>query len=161
MSDIPIILVETLPDAESATPPAPPGSPVDILARTLWGEARGEPVRGIEAVACVVLNRLRRAQTRGGRYWWGSSLAEICQKPWQFSCWNETDPNRARLEKVTEKDRMFRVCLRVARRAAAGSLDDPTRGATHYHTKAVFPPWARQRTPSAEIGNHLFYNDVE
>src|SRR3546814_8421773 len=29
--------------------------PVDLLARTIWGEARGEPVRGMEAVAAVVM----------------------------------------------------------------------------------------------------------
>ena len=42
-----------------------------------------------------------------------------------------------------------------------GELDDPTRGATHYPTRAVNPPWARDRAASAEIGRHLFYNDVE
>jgi len=157
----PVILVEAVPDGESQTLPAPPGSAVDILARTLWGEARGEPVRGIEAVAAIIVNRVRHAQARGGRYWWGNSIEQVCQKPWQFSCWNEGDPNRAKLLAVTERDRTFRICLRVARRAVAGVLDDPTRGATHYHTRAVLPPWARHRLPSAEIGNHLFYNDVE
>lgn len=157
----PVILVEAVPDGESQTLPASPGSAVDILARTLWGEARGESVRGIEAVAAIIVNRVRQAQARGGRYWWGNSIEQVCQKPWQFSCWNDGDPNRAKLLAVTERDRTFRICLRVARRAVAGVLDDPTRGATHYHTRAVLPPWARHRLPSAEIGNHLFYNDVE
>ncbi|MGE4280086.1 MAG: cell wall hydrolase [Magnetospirillum sp.] len=161
MNDVPLILLDSTPDEESQTAPAPPGSAVDILARTLWGEARGEKVRGIEAVAALVMNRVKRAQDRGGRYWWGSSIQQVCLKPWQFSCWNQGDPNRPKLEKVTEKDRVFRVCLRVARRAAAGTLDDPTLGATHYHTQAVAPPWARGRNPSVIIGNHLFYNDVE
>lgn len=161
MSTDPIILVEATADAESETLPAPRGSAVDILARTLWGEARGEPVRGIEAVAAIIVNRVKRTQERGGRYWWGGTIEQVCQKPWQFSCWNDNDPNRAKLEAVNEKDRSFRICLRVARRAAAGVLDDPTRGSTHYHTKTVFPPWAKTRLPAAEIGNHLFYNDVE
>lgn len=161
MSLDPVILVETIADAESQTPPAKPGSVVDILARTLWGEARGEPVRGIEAVAAIIINRVKRADQHGGRYWWGASIGQVCQKPWQFSCWNENDPNRAKLQAVTEKDRVFRICLRVARRAVAGGLDDPTWGSTHYHTKTITPPWARSRNPVAEIGNHLFYNDVE
>jgi len=161
MNEQPTILLETLPDLESQTPPAAPGSPVDILARTLWGEARGEKVRGIEAVAALVMNRVKRAQDRGGRHWWGNSIPQVCLKPWQFSCWNPGDPNRVKLERVTQEDRAFRICLRVARRAAAGVLDDPTLGATHYHTHAVTPPWARGRAPSAIIGNHLFYNDVE
>lgn len=30
---------------------------IDTLARTVWGEARGESLLGKEAVACVILNR--------------------------------------------------------------------------------------------------------
>lgn len=161
MSDATLILIDVVPDAESQTPPAAPGSSIDILARTLWGEARGEPVRGIEALAALVMNRVRRAERRGGDYWWGHSIQSVCLKPWQFACWTPATANRTKLEKVTEKDRRFRVCLRVARRAAAGVLDDPTHGATHYHARSLLPPWARGRTPCAEIGAHLFYNDVE
>ncbi len=150
----PILIVEAEPDAESQTVPARRGSAADILARTLWGEARGEPVRGIEAVAAVVMNRVKR----GG--WWGDTVETVCRKPWQFSCWNAADPNRAKLERVDEGDRMFRICLRIARRAIAGSVEDRTGGATHYHVRGLMPAWARGRDPSAEIGNHLFYNDV-
>ena len=157
----PILLVETIPDPEMATPPAPPGSPVDILARTLWGEGRSEPVRAQEALAVLVLNRTRRAQQNGGRYWWGDSIQQVCLKPWQFPCWNPGHPDRARLLAVGAADRRFRICLRIARRAIAGALDDPTQGATHYHTRFSFPPWARDRLPTAEIGGLLFYNDVE
>lgn len=60
---------------------------IDILARTIYGEARGEPWEGKIAVAWVVRNRAER----GG--WWGDTIREVCLKPWQFSCWNETDPN--------------------------------------------------------------------
>jgi len=133
---------------------------VDILARTLYGEARGETVRGKEAVACVILNRVRRAQHRGG-YWWGHSIEQVCLKPWQFSCWNENDPNRAKILSVEPGHRVFDTCLRIARRAVSGCLDDPTRGATHYHAEHVMPPWSRGRPACAEIGHHLFYNDVE
>ena len=41
---------------------------IDVLARTIWGEARGEPLRGQEAVAHVVLNRRNVARSRG-RFW--------------------------------------------------------------------------------------------
>ncbi|MGE5477060.1 MAG: cell wall hydrolase [Bacteroidales bacterium] len=151
----PILIIDAEADAESQTVPVKRGTPADILARTLWGEARGESVRGIEAVAAVVVNRVRR----GG--WWGNSVETVCRKPMQFSCWNAGDPNRAKLEQVDESDRQFRICLRIARRAIAGSVDDPTGGATHYHVRGLLPVWARGRDPSAEIGNHLFYNDVE
>jgi spore germination cell wall hydrolase CwlJ-like protein len=139
---------------------SPARDAVDVLARTIYGEARGESVRGQEAVAAVIVNRAALAARRGG-WWWGDDIASVCRKPYQFSCWNKGDPNRARIEAVGEGDPVFQTCLRIARRAVAGTLDDPTRGATHYHTKAVYPPWARGRAPCAEIGQHLFYNDVE
>jgi spore germination cell wall hydrolase CwlJ-like protein len=134
--------------------------PVDTLARTLWGEARGEPVRGIEAVAAVVMNRVARARMRGG-WWWGDSVLTVCRKPYQFSCWNVTDPNRPKLLAVTADDPVFAICQRVARRAIAGLLPDPTNGATHYHWVGINPSWARGHGPSAEIGRHIFYNTVE
>ena len=132
----------------------------DTLARTLYGEARGERVRGKEAVAAVIINRARLAGKRGG-HWWGDTIETVCRRPWQFSCWNPSDPNRAKLEAVNPHNRVFASCLRIARRAIGDALADPTGGATHYHAKGCRPPWARGHTPSAEIGNHLFYNDVE
>jgi len=134
---------------------------VEILARTLYGEARGENISGKEAVANVILNRVAKARTRGGRYWWGASVRDVCLKKWQFSCWNTDDPNREKLLRVTSNNRTYQSCLRIARRAIAGTLKDPTSGATHYHTNCVFPPWARGRMYACEIGNHQFYNDVE
>ena len=133
---------------------------VDVLARTLWGEARGEPIAGIEAVAAVVANRARIAAERGG-WWWGATIRDVCLKPWQFSCWNSGDPNRPRLLAVGRGDPVFETCVRIARRAALGLLADPTGGATHYHAVGVGPYWAAGRSPSAVIGRHLFYNDVE
>ena len=134
---------------------------VDVLARTIYGEARGESVRGKEAVAAVVMNRVRRAQNRGGAYWWGAGVEAVCRKPWQFSCWNPNDPNREKLDAVNTRDAAFASCLRIARRAVAGSLKDPTDGATHYHARGIKPPWARLRGPCAVIGEHLFYNNIE
>ena len=133
---------------------------IDILARTIWGEARGELVRGKEAVAAVVLNRVRRARKRG-HYWWGNDIESVCRRPHQFSAWNPNDPNRDKLLAVTPDNRAFQSCLRIARRAVHGGLDDPTGGATHYHARSVSPPWARGKAASAEIGRHLFYNDIE
>ena len=133
---------------------------VDTLARTIYGEARGERVVGKEAVAQVVMNRVRRAR-RSGRHWWGNTVEEVCRKPWQFSCWNPNDPNRAKVASVDARNRTFRTCLVIAKRALRGRIDDPTEGATHYHARGTAPPWARRRRPSAEIGRHLFYNDIE
>ena len=51
----------------------------EIFAKTLYGEARGEGLKGIEAVACVIVNRLKKP------CWWGHTIQEVCLKPAQFS----------------------------------------------------------------------------
>lgn len=133
---------------------------VDVLARTLWGEGRSEGQRGMEAIASVVLNRVAVADERGG-YWWGKDIVSVCQKPYQFSCWNRSDPNYKKLLAVTDKDVYFATALRIARRAVAGTLPDSAYGATHYHTKAVAPFWAEGADPVAIIGAHIFYRLIE
>lgn len=129
---------------------------VDVLARTIWGESRGQSLAGMEAVANVVLNRVKIAQARG-RFWWGHTIIEVCRKPFQFSCWNGNDPNLPKLLAVTERNIHFVTALRIARRAVMGTLVDNTKGATHYHAHYVSPRWARGQTPSVIIGDHIFY----
>ena len=133
---------------------------VDVLARTLWGEGRSEGQRGMEAIASVVLNRVAVAQQRGG-YWWGNDIVSVCQKPYQFSCWNRSDPNYKKLLAVTDKDIYFATAIRIARRAVAGTLSDCAYGATHYHTNSVAPFWAEGADPVAVIGTHIFYRLIE
>ncbi|NYZ12903.1 cell wall hydrolase [Azospirillum sp. RWY-5-1] len=139
-------------------PAAPPVQPdaaaygvdaVDTLARTLWGEAQGEPVRGIEAVAAVIVNRLRRADARGA--------PAVRRESLRYSCWAVDFPDRPRMLAVDGTDPVFATCLRVARRAVAGVLPDPTGGATRYHRAGDRPDWAEGLFPTAEIGGSLFY----
>lgn len=69
------------------------------FAKTIWAEARGEPLEGQIAVANVILNRARQ----GG--WWGDDVVKVCRKPKQFSCWNNGDPNRAKMNGLGLVDR--------------------------------------------------------
>ena len=131
---------------------------IDVLARTMWGEARGEGNIGLEAVANVVLNRVAVAKAHGGKYWWGANIIQVCQKPYHFSCWNRSDPSFQKLQRVEETDLYFATCLRIARRAVIGQLKDHTGGATHYHADYVSPYWAKGETPTITIGRHIFYN---
>lgn len=129
---------------------------IDILARTMWGEARNEGTKGMEAVASVVLNRVAVAEAHKG-YWWGNDIVGVCLKPFQFSCWNMNDPNRPKLLAVTERNIHFATALRIARRAFHGVLTDATYGATHYHTLDILPRWAEGEPPTCTIGRHIFY----
>ncbi|WP_217907158.1 cell wall hydrolase [Massilia sp. BJB1822] len=150
--------------AAAAAPPSPamPNEVQLVLARTLWGEARGEGSAGMEAVACVVLNRVKR-QT-----YWGKSVIEVCRKPYQFSCWNQNDRNYAAMLKLDANAAELADAYAIAGRAIANVLSireafsDSTNGATHYHARTLspLPRWARGHATCARIGNHLFYNDI-
>ena len=137
---------------------------VDILARTIYGEARGEGLEGMEAVALVVINRVKAKKWFTGYDLINGvkipSVAQTCLKRAQFSCWNKNDANYPLLKKISTDDKIFRICLMVAKRAISGQLTDFTNGALYYHTKAIKPKWAIGKSPCYEVKNHLFYNDV-
>lgn len=124
---------------------------VDIVARTIWGEARGEGYSGMQAVANVIMNRVAHPT------WWGNDPVSVCMKPYQFSAWNSNDPNSSLAVRVTTADPQFRTALEIAGKAIAGTLADITGGATHYHAKSVNPSWAGSLTRIKDIGNHVFY----
>ncbi len=137
-----------LPAREAAT---------ETLALTLWGEAAGRPVRAIEALAALVMNRAQRAAQPGGPAHWGRGVAGVCRAPFQFPCWNRNHPRHAALREVPPGDTALAICRRVAARAIAGSLRDPTGGATHVHDVQALPGWALGRASVAEIGGLCFY----
>lgn len=132
---------------------------LDAAARTIWGEARGEEHSGRFAVAWVIVNRWHRGR------WKGKTLAQTCRARWQFSCWNENDPNSEKCEQVSYEDPILLDCLRqivIAVQSRDEFAKDPTRGATHYHTRQIAPPkWADRSKITATIGDHIFYAGID
>src|SRR4051812_25123549 len=57
---------------------------LDILALTIYGEARGETIEGQIAVGNVIRNRVVALK---------KTYRDICLADKQFSCWNTNDPN--------------------------------------------------------------------
>lgn len=127
------------------------------IARTVWGEARGEPWIGMVAVAWVIRNRAARPS------WWGRDYETVCRAPRQFSCWDDTPAI------FDQTPRSMPIPYAAACAVALGDEPDPTDGATHYHSIRR-PSWARQWPPSwaasqtatsltetARIGGHVFY----
>lgn len=144
-------------------------TPHDVLARTLWGEARGEDRRGREMVANVIMNRVNLDLGRDGKPdWWGEGVIAVCLMPFQFSCWLPRDPNRKKLLAVTEADPVFRECVEIASAAIAGTLPDYTGGATHYlniplilKTGQTLPTWATDaRKRTADHLGHTFFRVI-
>ncbi|NRP73909.1 hypothetical protein ILFOPFJJ_04827 [Ensifer psoraleae] len=129
-----------------------------ILARTLYGEARGEDPQGKRAVAAVVINRAK------SKRWEGRSIEAICLQRLQFSCWNANDPNRniIKNKQPGKGDGIFDQCYAIAEQAVLGQLLDETDGATHFHADTIrrFPSWADPQKRTAHIGHHIFYRDV-
>lgn len=70
----------------------------------------------MQAVANVIMNRVNR----GG--WYGASIKDVVLKPYQFSCWNATDPNRAKIDALTEADLAASGALNIARQVTAASF---------------------------------------
>lgn len=121
----------------------------DFMSRTIYGEARGEGARGMQAVANVIMNRVKK----GG--WYGASIKDVVLKPYQFSCWNANDPNRNIILNATPAQ--LAQARNIAERVISGKLPDITGGAVNYHAKSVSPYWAASMTKTATIGNHIFY----
>lgn len=120
------------------------------LAEALYFEARGETVKGQFAVAEVIMNRVKSARFPGtlcGVINQGTGRKYQCQ--FTYTC-------DGRKEVVNEPRAWARVA-KVARAIIDGTAPKLTDGATHYHTTAVNPKWARVYTKTARIGDHLFY----
>ena len=135
------------------------------LARTIWGEARDQGYKGMQAVANVIMNRYMAAQVSNlAANQFGCTISEICQKPYQFSAWNKNDPNRAKLLVVDDTNKDFAQALSIASRALRGDLPDATGGADHYLniplTESLrggdLPSWVDLRFKTADIGAHTF-----
>jgi spore germination cell wall hydrolase CwlJ-like protein len=132
----------------------------DVLARTLWGEARGEGVAGMIAVAWSIRNRVDDGKDKS---WWGEGYTGVCQKPYQFSCWNKNDPNYPFLSGARQIPfRELAQCRAAADQVMDGKVPDPTRGATHYYatSMAKAPTWSLGAKRTLTLGHHIFFKDV-
>lgn len=133
---------------------------LDTMARTIWGEARGESWIGKLAVAHVILNRVKADA------WWGKDIEGVCRHPYQFSCWNEGDRNRPLLEVIELASNLqFRESLAAAAAATFNLEPDPTEGCTHFMTvsrraKGWPASWEEPREPVCQIGVHLFFRGI-
>lgn len=127
---------------------------IEWSARVAWGEARGEPDSGMHAVLNVMVNRKKDPK-------FPKSLSGVAKQGFQFSAYNDDDPNKKKLEAVSEEDPCFSRALRLATLAQVGLLPDITDGATYYHSTDIERPvYLKNADVSVTIGRHIFYKDV-
>jgi spore germination cell wall hydrolase CwlJ-like protein len=130
------------------------GEAFRCLAEALYFEARGEEVKGIFAVAEVILNRVdspNYPDTVCDVVYQGTGRLFQCQ--FTYSC-------DGRKETISEK-RAYEKVAKVARLMLDGAPRTLTEGATHYHTKSVRPRWSRVYPRTTTIGYHIFYRQPE
>lgn len=126
-----------------------------IAARTLDGEARGEPVEGQKGIAHVMWNRVRDPHKR-----FGLNLAQVCLQKWQFSCWNQNDPN---YKVITSLDDNDPVLIAMVNLIDAARLEaDFTNGATHYYATSMSkaPIWVLGAKYCGQWGHTKFYAGI-
>lgn len=128
---------------------------LEVAARTLWQEARGEPHEGQRAVAHVIKNRMN-----SGR--WGPNLATVCLWRGQFSGWYvPRDPNFSAACTLDDNNASLLI-LRNLMLIVLDEKTDPTMGATHYvNLSIVKPTWIQGATFCGKFGAHSFYKDVK
>jgi spore germination cell wall hydrolase CwlJ-like protein len=121
---------------------------LDCLTDAVYYEARGETKRGQQAVATVVLNRVKNPnfpKTVCGVVF--QRAARGCQ--FSFAC--DGSMRRGREQDAWEDAR------HVAARALAGYVLRDIGSATHFHTADVAPQWGPRMLRVAQVGLHVFY----
>ncbi|WP_293376443.1 cell wall hydrolase [Phenylobacterium sp.] len=120
------------------------------MTQAIYFEAAREPVKGQQAIAQVVLNRLRHPaypKSVCGVVYQGSARPTGCQ--FTFTCDGAL--------RWTPQAALWRQAEDVARRALAGFVDKEVGSATHYHAAYVVPYWAPTLVKMTQVGQHIFY----
>lgn len=114
---------------------------VTCLAKNIYFESRGEPIKGQIAVALVTLNRAKHEDYPG-------TVCGVVYEKGQFS-WT-SNPQR-----ITNKD-AWDDAVDLAQAVLHGNITLPNFNAIHFHNGSVRPKWKTKVRP-LKIGNHIFF----
>ena len=123
---------------------------VECLSQAVYYEAAREPEVGQEAVAQVVLNRMRHPaypKSVCGVVYQGAARTTGCQ--FTFTCDGAL--------RYAPQPALWRQARQVAERALGGYVDKTVGSATHYHAQYVSPYWAPTLVKMVQVGQHIFY----
>ena len=113
-------------------------SDIALLARLIYGEARGESYVGQVAVGAVVMNRIKSSS-------FPNTMSGVIYQRYAFTAVDDGQIN------LTPND--------MARKAAQDAMNgwDPTYGAIYYYNpKTATSAWIFSRQTTVTIGNHVF-----
>ena len=111
---------------------------VQLLARLIYGEARGESYVGQVAVGAVVMNRIKSAS-------FPNTMSGVIYQPYAFTAVDDGQIN------LTPNE--------TAKKAARDAMNgwDPTYGAIYYYNPATATSaWIFSRKTTVTIGRHVF-----
>lgn len=126
-----------------------------LLARLLFGEAEGQSEITKIGVAYTVINRFKGSYT-------GTTLKEVMLKPNQYDgLWNVHTIDKVRYPSNRDLPEEWRLSYEVAEKVLAGTVADPTNGATNFHSYSEgdpdWPGWATSDKYKAKFGDIYFY----
>lgn len=128
-----------------------------IVALTIFGESRGEKREDQCLVGNIILNRWKLKKNNIA-FRTAVDLGDICLWKNQFSCWNETDPNRAVILRTIQNPSsaeglVLKQCSWIAEGFCEGIFSDEINAGDHYHHfPDGHPQWPRWATKENEIG---------
>ncbi len=121
-----------------SSPPTTDNLDVNLLAKVISAEARGEPYVGQVAVGAVIINRIKHPSFPG-------TLPGVVYQPGAFTCMTD-----GQIDQPVEES-----CYRAAEDAIAGI--DPSGGAIYYYNpKTATSDFVFTRPIIKDIGNHRF-----
>ena len=133
------------------------GNDKECLTDNIYFEARGQGQAGWLAVAQVTLNRVQDKRfpnticevvKQGLTYESGDPIKNKCQFSWYCDGKSDVMRNASKSQEI----------IKFAEYVLSTKFDlDITDGATHYHADYVYPAWAKTKTKTIEIGDHIFY----
>jgi len=126
-----------------------------VVALTILGEARGEGVNGMYAVACIIERRMQESTVN-------HTAAEVCLQPWQFSVWNA---GKGKVKKESQLHYLWESKSKDYARQLARVVCNKDKDlqhsviayANHYHRYDAKPSWTKKVKPVAKVKNHFFF----
>ena len=158
-----LLIVIPQPAAKTIMPDMPDRS-AECLAINMYHEARGQGIAGELAVTAVVLNRVNDKR-------YPNTICEVVEQgPTRVSqkSPNVTYPIKNKCQfswycdgksDIPTNKKIYNRMLTLAKAILSDKFHfvDITEGATHYHANYVLPYWAKTKTKTVVIQDHIFY----
>jgi N-acetylmuramoyl-L-alanine amidase len=142
-----------------------------LLALLVHGEADNQEEEGKIGVMSVILNRV----TKGG-WFIDKGIDSVLERHlpsvilknalvkgkfiYQFSCFQEGDPNRDRLLQLASKQKVDLQYVALAEKVLTGEIKDNVSGALYYYADYIKQPsWAKNMLVTKKIGVHIFLKE--